>query len=156
MLARITQEQELPSPNSKGREQLFCALSALAFLAFVKALYDEKYLTVDTTTEVQQTFHFSEVTLQMILRPGYEKLRQLIQTAFRKENIMLAEYNWRSDLDVICEKGSAQTAFVYVGTDEAYLSLVLLKWLILKMDIQQLLKHLQKTLSWITQKRWSN
>lgn len=84
----------------------------------VKAIYDEHHLTAEPGSEVPDSMRISEMTLNTILRPENARFRVLLQKALKAENIMMAEYIWRSDLDVICGEDSPQTAFVYIGTDQ--------------------------------------
>lgn len=83
----------------------------------VKAIYAEHHLTADPGFEIPDSMRISEMTLNTILRPENARFRSLLQRALKAENIMMAEYLWRSDLDVICGEESLQTAFVYIGTD---------------------------------------
>lgn len=83
----------------------------------VKAIYDEHHLTADPDYGIPESLRISEMTLNMILQPENARFRLLLQKALQAENIMMAEYVWRSDLDVICGEDSLQTAFVYIGTN---------------------------------------
>ncbi len=83
----------------------------------VQAIYKGGYLSIDPSNGIPESMRISELTLQMILQPGNEKFRALVQAALKAENITMAEYSWRSDLDSICAQGSSQAAFVYIGTD---------------------------------------
>lgn len=79
----------------------------------VRALHKEKILW----GEEAESFRFSEMTLNTILHPGNEKLRDLIHKVFKREKVTLIEYSWRSNLDLICGEGASQSAFLYVGVD---------------------------------------
>ncbi|MFV8250016.1 hypothetical protein [Bdellovibrio bacteriovorus] len=83
----------------------------------VKAIYQEGHLVADPANGIPDTMRISEMTLAMILQPENARFRLLLQKALKSENIMMAEYVWRSDLDVVCGEESLQTAFVYIGTD---------------------------------------
>lgn len=83
----------------------------------VKAIYQEGHLMADPDNGVPDSMRISEMTLAMILQPENARFRLLLQKALKRENIMMAEYVWRSDLDVVCGEESLQTAFVYIGTD---------------------------------------
>lgn len=83
----------------------------------IQAIYKQGFLTADPDYGIPESFRVSEMTLNMILRPGNEKFRQLFQRALQLQNITLVEYFWRSDLEAICGENSNQTAFVYIGTN---------------------------------------
>ncbi|UXR64215.1 hypothetical protein EZJ49_14200 [Bdellovibrio bacteriovorus] len=83
----------------------------------VKAIYDEHHLTADADYGIPDSMRISEMTLNMILQPENARFRLLLQKTLKAENIMMAEYIWRSDLDAVCGEDSLQTAFVYIGTD---------------------------------------
>lgn len=84
----------------------------------IQALYAEGYKTREPGETLPESMRFSDTTLNAMLTPENRLFRQLVLQTLRAENVMLMEYNWRSELASICGEDSSTSAFVYVGTNE--------------------------------------
>lgn len=84
----------------------------------IAALYKEGYKTREPGEALPESMRFSELSLNAMLSPENRSFRELILHALKAENIMLMEYNWRSELTAVCGEDSSTSAFVYVGTRE--------------------------------------
>jgi len=81
----------------------------------VRALYKEGYKTLHAGDEMPESMRFSEMNLNSMLTPENKKFRALVLQVLKAENIMLMEYEWKSELATVCQDDSSTSAFVYVG-----------------------------------------
>lgn len=82
----------------------------------VRALYKEGYKTLLNGDEMPESMRFSEMNLNSMLTPENQKFRALVLQVLKAENIMLMEYEWKSELATVCREDSSSSAFVYIGT----------------------------------------
>lgn len=86
----------------------------------IRAIYKEGYKTLDTGDVIPESMRFSEMTLNAMLTPENRQFRKLVLSVLKAENIMLMEYNWRSELAAICGEESSTSAFIYIGNQEIF------------------------------------